>query len=245
MCTVAFVPSPDGGYLLGHNRDENRGRAIGLPPRRFDRSGRAVLAPRDPDGGGTWISVNDSGLTLCVLNALESDPSRLPAQPRSRGLILWDLTVLAAAEEVDERLRSRRAELREVRSFHLLAVEQGRGRACRAVRLRWNGIDLIRDEHEGPSLFVSSSLAPVGVEPERSASWRKLLDRASRPDAETLADWLASHDPGKGPLSVCMHRPEGGTVSRTLVLVSGAGIEMRYLNGPPCTPLSPETSHHL
>lgn len=245
MCTVAFVPAPDGGYLLGHNRDENRGRAIGLPPSRYESGGHAVLAPRDPDGGGTWIGVNDAGLTLCLLNALELDPSRLPTEPTSRGLILGDLIGLTTAVAVTGRLETMRSRLGKVRSFHLLAVEPGGGRPGRALRSRWNGTDLLHDEHEGPSLFISSSLAPIGVVPERSSSWRRLIDRDPRPDPETLATWLASHEPSRGPLSVCMHRPEGGTVSRTLVLVSKAGIEMRYLNGPPCTPLTSETTHHL
>src|SRR6185436_2635186 len=33
MCTVAFVPLPAGGYLLGHNRDERPSRPAGEPPR--------------------------------------------------------------------------------------------------------------------------------------------------------------------------------------------------------------------
>lgn len=241
MCTVAFVPKPGAGYLLGHNRDELRRRSRGGHPRRYDRQGRAFLAPRDPDGGGSWIGVNDAGVTLCMLNAADSDPSRLPPEPTSRGRVLWEMLHLEGVETAARRLASD-DRLRRVRAFHMVVVEPGDAGAS-AVRLRWNGSRLETDRFEGgPRLFVSSSLAGLGVEEARGSSWHRLLARHPLPGREELVGWLASHEPERGPLSVCMHRPEAETVSRTLVTVGAGGVEMSYLDGSPCSPDRPERS---
>ena len=236
MCTVAFLAEATGGYLLGHNRDESRSRSRGLPPTRLWAGDRTVLAPRDPDGGGVWIGVNDAGVTLCLLNAAEADASRLPPAPKSRGLVQAEALHLDSIQTAVEHLARTRAVLDGVRAFHLVVVEPGtRGRPPRVGRFRWDGLRARWDHPVGPSsLFVSSSLDQAAAERERFASWDRLLARERSPDRDRLARWLASHEPERGPLSVCMHRPEARTVSRTLVRVSGATAEMAYVDGPPC-----------
>ncbi len=235
MCTVAFFAEAPGGYLLGHNRDESRSRSRGLAPTRLIRGDRAVLAPRDPDGGGAWIGVNDAGVTLCLLNAPEADPSRLPPDPESRGVVLWEALHLDSIEAAVDHLARARAALDDVRAFHLAVAEpQASGRLPRVGRFRWDGLHAQWDLHEGPSLFVSSSRDQADAERERGACWARLLGETGRADRDALARWLASHEPKRGPLSVCMHRPEAHTVSRTLVRVSGTMAEMAYVDGPPC-----------
>jgi hypothetical protein len=242
MCTVAFVPLRGGGYALGHNRDERRTRSRGLPPKRIERDGRTVLAPRDPDGGGTWIGVHDGGTTCCLLNATESRPERLPSEPTSRGLILWELLHLQGADAIARRLADLDNDLRGVRAFHLVVAEPSRDdRSARSVRFRWDGGALERDDHEGPRLYVSSSLDPTGAERARAGGWRRLRERHEEIGPAELREWLASHEPERGPLSVCMHRPEARTVSRTLITVSPGSIELAYLDGSPCSPDGPET----
>jgi len=125
MCTVGFIPLAGGGYILGHNRDESRRRARGLLPERRARGDRNFIAPRDPLGGGTWIGANDAGVTLCLLNAAETDPGRLPSEPVSRGRILWQILHLDSIEAVRRHLDARREGLRKVRAFHLVAAMHG------------------------------------------------------------------------------------------------------------------------
>lgn len=241
MCTVAFVPRSC-GYLLGHNRDELRSRTRALPPQVHTIDGLAVLAPRDPDGGGSWIGVNASGAGYCVLNAEEADPTRRISNPVSRGRVLWDtlgfVDVRAAIDSVARRT------LHDVRAFELLAISVNRRGQARARRLRWDGSEVTRSVHLGTTLFVSSSFAASGVPGLRSEVWKRLLARQPRPDADAVRDYLASHEPRRGARSVCMHRPEARTVSRTVVEVgmdpAGPQISMGYLEGPPCAPEAPE-----
>ncbi len=235
MCTVAVLPRLGGGYLLGHNRDESVARGRGIPPERFSGGERAFLAPRDPDGGGTWISVNDAGVSLCLLNATEVDPTRLPGEPRSRGLVAWDAADLSSIASIADRLSHASATLEHVRAFHLVVAEPGaEGHPPRVGRLRWDGIRAVWDHHDGPWLFASSSKDQSGVERERGASWRRYLAGAVHRDRDSLCAWLARHEPEMGPLAVCMHRPDARTVSRTLIEVSAEAAEMAYLDGAPC-----------
>ncbi len=270
MCTVAFLPMPDGGYLLGHNRDESRRRSRGLPPSRGRRQGRAFLAPRDPDGGGTWLGVNESGLTLCVLNAAEPDPSRLPAVPPSRGRVAWDLLHLDSAGAIAARLERRREDLLRVRAFQLVVAVPGTRlraagrerpgrlsaagsvpkripgrRRASAVRLRWDGRNLSREAFSGPALFVCSGYDQAGAERERGRLWRKYLSGPGARDPDHLAAWLAGHEPSPGELSVCMHRGRAHTVSRTIVRTGASGIRLVYHDGRPCDEAAPEFSRTL
>ncbi len=233
MCTVACVPLP-GGYLLGHNRDERWRRARGRPPRLYRRGSRAFLAPRDPEGGGTWIAVNDAGWSFCILNAAPG--TRAPRRPvRSRGRLVWAIAHSRGAGAALELLR--RENLAHLRPFELLAV--GPPRAPRILRLAWDGqtlrvrwIDAAR-----PRLFVASSLGAQGLASSRRRRWYRLLSATARPDPRALAAWLASHGKaGPGPQSVCMHDSRAGTVSRTLVQVGRTAVLMRYREGPPCRP---------
>ena len=245
MCTVAFVPLSAGGYLLGHNRDERPGRAPGEPPRHLDGTPCRALAPRDPDAGGTWIAVNAAGVTVCVLNAADTQPERLPPAPRSRGLVVRDLACVSSLEEARVHLEGSDA-LGITRAFHLVAVEPGwqTGSAARVGRFRWDGAATRWETGDAPALFVSSLLHPEDVERERSAGWRARVAQGAL-DGAGVAGFLASHQPERGRLSVCMHRDDAGTVSRTLVEVSRGVARMRYQPGPPCTPTGPEVLAEL
>lgn len=179
--------------------------------------------------------MNDRGIALCLLNARETDPARLPAEPPSRGRVLWDLLHLDDPEELETRLRADSPSLAAVRAFHLVAaVAGGASGSTHSLRLRWDGRAVAREDHCGPRLYVSSSVDPARVARERGRAWRRLLEEMAVPRAPCLAAWLRSHDPRPGPFTVCMHRPEARTVSRTLVSVGAGGIVMDYHDGQPC-----------
>jgi uncharacterized protein with NRDE domain len=241
LCTVAILPAGEDGYVLGHNRDESLQRPRGEPPARETSHGRAVLAPRDPAGGGTWIGVNDAGITLCILNASHADPGRLPREPLSRGQVLRGILHLDSQAAVADQLAAGAVDLGSTRAFHLVMVSPGgKGMSPGAERFLWNGVRLERDGRDLPALFVSSGYDQAGAEASRGACWRSWLRRRERPDEGSLADWLAGHEPESGVLSVCMHGARAGTVSRTLVSVEAASIRVRYHDGPPCHARAPD-----
>jgi len=85
MCTVTFSPRQR-GYALAMNRDEQLTGAVGLPPCESIVYGRRVLAPSEP-GGGTWILLNESGVTFALINWY-SISSRVKIKTVSRGEVV-------------------------------------------------------------------------------------------------------------------------------------------------------------
>src|SRR5215471_11711513 len=66
MCTVSFVPKSQGFYLA-MNRDEKLDRFAAVAPKIVDLANRRAIFPREPTGG-TWISANDAGVCLALIN---------------------------------------------------------------------------------------------------------------------------------------------------------------------------------
>jgi hypothetical protein len=66
MCTVSFLPRSRGFYLA-MNRDEKRDRFAALAPAVVDLKSHRAVFPSEPTGG-TWISANDAGVCLALIN---------------------------------------------------------------------------------------------------------------------------------------------------------------------------------
>src|ERR1041384_8245608 len=74
VCTVSWVHQP-GGYHLLCNRDEKRTRGAAFAPQVLERGGVRYIAPIDSECGGTWLSANEFGLSVCLLNgAADAEP---------------------------------------------------------------------------------------------------------------------------------------------------------------------------
>jgi len=231
VCTLTWI-APERGYELLFNRDEKRTRAAGLPPRRFESAQRAWLAPSDPEGGGTWIGVNDRGLTLALLNGYErADDAQRPW--RSRGLLVQELLALPGVRAVEAALA--RAGLDQYRSFTLFALDL----ECVARISAWDGERLCAAAHApAGDPLCSSSLDPTGAVRARSALFAELRGEHGGVDAALLARFHVSHMPQRGPLSPCMHRDDAQTQSFTRIRCDGARAVMEYSPGAPCLALA-------
>src|SRR5213083_3668722 len=97
MCTVSFLPNSQGFYLA-MNRDEKRDRFAALPPEIAEFENHRVLFPREPTGG-TWISANDAGVCLALINwhRIKREPNN---DMLSRGLVIRELAGKSTADEI-------------------------------------------------------------------------------------------------------------------------------------------------
>src|SRR6185312_11981515 len=75
MCTVSWIHARE-GYQLLCNRDERHTRRPAQAPTVRQNGGVRFIAPIDGEEGGSWIGVNEFGLTLCLLNRY--DPLVVP-----------------------------------------------------------------------------------------------------------------------------------------------------------------------
>lgn len=214
---------------MAMNRDERRTRAPALPPVLVDAGGLPGLMPVDGDAGGTWISVNDRGHALALLNRWEESPHDAGTPFVSRGLLVRDLAGLSGSDDLRTALTG--ALLSRYRPFTLVSIVP----AAAPVLFEWNGLELGHATAAQPGLIrTSSGSDQVGVERSRGALFSAAREAPEGLTPPALALLHRSHQPEKGALSVCMHRDDANTVSFSLITVSGGSVLFRYVPGPPC-----------
>ena len=226
MCTVSWVHQPDGYHLLC-NRDERRTRGTAFAPRVVERGGVRYIAPIDSDGGGTWLSANEFGISVCLLNGSAGvEPSGIR---RSRGLLLREL---AWAPSVDEcSLWLRQLDLSPFTPFSIVILEPGRS----AILAQWNGLELIVDPAGDRHMpLTSSSYDAAGVRRARLNEFARLIGTTRPIDPALLYCFHSSHGTAPDAYSTCMHRSDAETVSFSWVIVSRDAIRFLYSPGAPC-----------
>jgi hypothetical protein len=239
MCTVSWLRHSD-GYVLLCNRDERHTRQPALGPRINQREGVSFIAPADGDHGGSWIAVNQLGLTLCLLNRYGDEPVEEAERYISRGLLLIELIDGESAARVRSRIES--TNLEEFRPFTLAAISL----AEPTLVLDWTGRELrVRSELESHAPLTSSSIREPEIGIRRREQFQQLISEAVDEEPSQMTDLLwqfhRSHLPERGPTSVCMHRAEASTVSVSAVTVGRKSIEFAYQPGSPCTGAPLET----
>jgi hypothetical protein len=227
MCTVTFIARRN-GYALGMNRDEMLTRAAGLPPRLTHLNGRAILAPSEPSGG-TWIGVNDTGVTLALINWY-SITSHVTGQATSRG----EVVKLALSSDSPALVNTMLKELplARVNPFRLIGVFPS---DKAVVEWRWNLQHLERRDHRWrTNTWISSGFDEPGAQQTRGKTFGEALRQTSAGSTDWLRRLHRSHSPECGPYSHCMHRTDAATVSYTEVTVTHRLVTMRHAPGTPC-----------
>lgn len=237
MCTATWW-SDAGRYELFFSRDERRDRRPGLPPSAHELDGVRYLCPRDPDGGGTWLLVNDHALTLCLLNQYPDKPAPV-LQPRvSRGKLVESLAACDSPGEVGRRLQA--MELRHYDGFLLLAVG-----LVSARRFRWDSRTLEIGERESIQQPVtSSSFMPDEVMITRQRLFAEMVAGQGDPSPQKLEAFHRHFMPNASAHSVFMQRDDSQTVSLCQVEASAAEIKLTYAPKHPTEPrfLKPVTA---
>jgi hypothetical protein len=234
MCTVSFLPKSQGFYLA-MNRDEKRDRFTGLAPKIVEREAHRAIFPREPTGG-TWISANDAGVCLALINW-----HRIKREPnngiRSRGEVIRKLAGISTSDEISAAIT--KLPLRKLRPFRLVAIAPTENRV---IEWRWNLDRLSKRKHPWKSRhWFSSGFDEATAEAERTRVCSAQPDESAKRDLKWLRRLHRSHEPERGPFSICMHCPNAATVSYTEVAVSELSIVMRYKDGPPCSRRSTTT----
>lgn len=169
MCTVSWLLAHD-GYQVFFNRDEQKGRAIAQLPKYFNDSGVKYLMPVDPVGGGSWIAMNQAGLSVCLLNYYQHTP---PEQDLiSRGLLVKSLASLTSISKIRQALS--KLNLQRYAAFTLLIFPSHLTADVGEVyAVRWDGENLIKLTAESP--MVSSSVALTEVSNYREDHHHSIL----------------------------------------------------------------------
>lgn len=230
MCTVTWLLQST-GYRLFFNRDELKTRGIARPPAIESLKGVKYIAPADADAGGSWIGVNEFGVSLAVLNYYHARGAP-PAPGKdfiSRGLLLKSLLDCREPAEALRRLRQER--LANYRPFILLIFAP----AAPPLTCTWNaGEGQLQIDREVECPLSSSSFDSREVIERRIKRFRERFSGFPLLSAALLRSYHHSHWPERGPYSVCMHREDAHTVSYSEISVDPDIIEFRYVPGAPC-----------
>jgi hypothetical protein len=228
MCTVSWLRR-ESGYELLCNRDEKRTRAIAEPPAVRWLDGAGAIAPWDPEGGGTWIGVNQYGVALCLMNGANLSPRepgverRALMEPASRGHLIPKVLGARTALEVCERVW--REDLTNFADFTLVALEPG----MPAALVEWNGAEtaIVLDGDRYLPLS-SSSLDAASAWAWRQEEFARATGDLEDITSESLRAFHAAHGDIASAYTPCMHRHDAQTVSFSRVAVGPSEVEFTY-----------------
>lgn len=240
MCTVTFWPSK-GGYRLGMNRDEKHTRPGGLNPQLHSYECRLAVHPAELTGG-TWITLNDAGVCLTLLNWY-GVPQSPCSSPISRGQVIARSRWVNGPDDLDHALQTAASalfsqpgglSLRATLPFRLVGFFPSQGEIW---EWRWDQKSLTRQQCGWqPQQWISSGYDELGSQCSRGEVFRQFSRQPVAGSAEWFRQLHSSHDPQPGAYSTCVHRSDAATVSYTEVEITmdaGTGV-MRHVNGSPC-----------
>ena len=225
MCTLTWFHTAH-GYELFFNRDESIERQRAEIPVVKRQQGIDYIAPTDTDAGGTWISVNALGVTVCLLNHYQFEQIKTYKQWVSRGVLVRCFADVV--DVIDAKTRFASLNLEDYRAFRLFVLTAEGDKQL----FVWDGHEPRIESHVSQPKS-SSSVDAKHVKGER----RTLYHSMNLHDSKDVAAHLAfhrSHVPTASKESVCMHRPEANTVSLSHVSVASDQIQFAYADGAPC-----------
>ncbi len=166
MCTVTYLPTTAGGYILTSSRDERHHRGIAIPPRKYMVGKQSLFYPKDPDKGGTWFATQADGETLCLLNGAFQPHAHGQEYALSRGLMLLDYFSFS-----DPGKFAASYDFTPVEPFTLILLKQRK-----LAVLKWDGKQTFLEDCDPDSPAVWSSVTlyspeVVGLREEWFARW--------------------------------------------------------------------------
>ncbi|MEM1449274.1 MAG: NRDE family protein [Planctomycetota bacterium] len=219
-------------YQLWFNRDELRTRGDEVPPAvETTPSGVRYIAPADSDAGGTWLAVNEAGVTVALLNGYRDSKGPPRESWTSRGHLVRSMADVTGPDEAWTRLTP--ARMAEYRPAIVVVVAPD----APTLIARWDGLDLAMDPIGERQLPVtSSSYEQDAVQRARRRLYRAIVSNGDPgpPSPELLAAYQ-SHVGEGGPdaFTPSMSRPDAATRSQCHVAVDGSAVRLSYAPGPP------------
>lgn len=223
MCTLTWLRG-NGTFTLFFNRDEKRDRLPALPPRELVRNGMRLLAAIDGNAGGTWLAVNECGVSVALLNYYDAEISTIatPSSWRSRGHLVLDMSASENLHEANDRMA--RLDGSAYRPFHLMAADaRGQGTIW-----TWSGNELTARDLDDIDLPVTTS--SYRADEVLTARRETLCALAASEGLNETSLWTyhQSHHPRGGAYAVAMTREDAKTWSISRIQVAHDVVTYDY-----------------
>ena len=205
MCTVSYIPTDNGQFILTSNRDEKIVRPT-LPPVTEVIGNTTVFFPKDKEAGGTWIAAGDNGRICCLLNGAFARHKRKKAYRRSRGRVLLEAFEY---EHILDFLQE--SELKEVEPFTMIITDPDSSE--KLIEFRWDAIQkhILELDNQSPHIWSSATLYSKNVRKQRE-HWFK--------------SWIANKVVFKGDDVLNFHSsPHGEDPENDIVMERSLGIQ--------------------
>jgi len=228
MCLLLlqFRDVPESPLMVGFNREEFFGRPAAGPQILPDDP--AIMCGLDRRAGGTWLGVNEFGLFVAVTNRLKS---KLPAGPRSRGLLCLDLLRSASCREAIAQAASELSADRYAGANFVCADSSEA-----AVVHGGDGVEIV---HLEPGLHLITN---ANVDDPSDVRQQFARDQIQRQQPKSSSEFVAAarellrvpiREPGQ--VGIVLRGEDRGTVSSTILSLPESLTEATYLyaDGPP------------
>jgi hypothetical protein len=221
MCTVSFVPTPN-GIIITSNRDEDNRRSA-IPPVLEKYDGFELAYPKDPKSGGTWIAIKNAGTVGVLLNGAFENHVKKNRYAYSRGLILMKILKEDDPEKAFDEL-----DLKDVENFTLVLYT-----AKKLISYVWDGETKHKEikDHQLPHIWSSATLYPKNIRLEREkwfSHWLATSKNFAQSDVINFHKNTGKDDVANG--LVMKRENHLQTVSITSVQFSAKAMNMRHEN---------------
>lgn len=229
MCSFSWRKF-DSHIGVAFNRDESNLRAKAIPPQVYSHEQLNVLMPKDPDGGGSWLAVNQFGFLFVLLNNYQGIVKANSDKLISRGKIIANLAKCRTKLEIEKYIDS--IDLINFQAFSLICISH-------SFQSMWlhHGDNQLLKKAMPYHWFSSAHPNASQVIKERkhlAESWPVNKD-------QDLIALHKSHDANNRGVdfedrtySICMHHEKGQSQSLTYVRLLSDKVELEYWDGQPC-----------
>jgi hypothetical protein len=222
MCTVSFIPSRN-QYFFTSSRDEHAGRPLAVLPRQYSINGQKVLYPKDPQAGGSWIAVHESGNTAVLLNGAIQAHKPEPPYRKSRGLILLDM--ISNPEPVQA---FRDYDFHRIEPFTIILFENKK-----LWSGKWDGMNklLLSLNPHRPHIWSSVTLYDKPAIQKRENWFNKWLAEVPNPETADIVRFHQQGGDGDPTNDLLMNRAgKLFTNSISSIRLSGSAADFYYLD---------------
>ena len=221
MCTVTYIPTPE-GCIITSNRDEKITRERALSPQEYLIDGKKIIFPKDPKAGGTWVAHNETKI-IVLLNGAQEKHFPKPNYRKSRGLIVLDL--MTAEKTLD---CWKTIDLTDIEPFTIVLVENNK-----LTQLQWNEVEKSTTEFDSKQFHIwsSSTLYSKEIREKRKEWFQDFIKSKNAPTPEEILYFHQFTESENKEFGLQINRNAIlKTISITQCKVTNDKIEMVYLD---------------
>lgn len=221
MCTVTYIPTPE-GCIVTSNRDEKITRERALSPQEYLIEGKKIIFPKDPKAGGTWIANNETKI-IVLLNGAQEKHIPKPNYRKSRGLIVLDLMTTEKTLDYWKTI-----DLTDIEPFTIVLVENNK-----LTQLQWNEVEKSTTEFDSKQFHIwsSSTLYSKEIREKRKEWFQDFIKSKNAPTPEEILHFHQFTESENKEFGLQInHNDVLKTISITQCKVKNDIIQMKYLD---------------